>query len=300
MNLPIHLRCPTGRARCALGGARGALAATFLLLAALPALAQNALISHAEAPSRLLRKTTVFQAPAGVRLQPGDIVEAGARSVQIEWANGARLALGPGASLLVKDAAGLPAVTVLRGWSKFATGAPAGGRLSLEAGAVSLQAAGASGILHLAPDKTELFVETGAVAVIETDRGDGQPLAVGREQYALRDAVRPLALAQRAPRLFISSMPRMFLDPLVAVSRRAQPVAPTPLREVNAADLSAWREAGPAVRKRLVAQFAPRLADPAFRRDAESALADNPEWRDALRRHTAARNRANTPLNYLF
>ncbi|OON63006.1 hypothetical protein B0920_06190 [Massilia sp. KIM] len=297
MNLPNQLRCPK---RIALGGARGALAATVLLLAVLPAFAQNAVISHAEAPARLLRKTTVFQAPAGVRLQAGDIVEAGARSVQIEWANGARFALGPGASLLVKDAGGLPALSVLRGWSKFATNAPAGGRLSLEAGAVSLQAAGASGILHLAPDKTELFVETGTVALSETDRADGQPLAVGREQYAQRDAVRPLALTPRAPRLFISSMPRVFLDPLVAVSSRAPAVAPTPLREVNAADLAAWHEAGPALRKRLVAQFAPRLADPAFRKEAESTLADAPEWRDALRRHTAARNRANTPLNYLF
>src|SRR5690606_10892474 len=131
----------------------GALA----LAPAVPALAQTALISHAEQPSRLIRKTTVYQAPAGVRLQAGDIVESHAGLVQIEWANGARFALGPASSVLVNDAGAAPSASLLRGWGKFATGAPGAARLALDAGPVSLAAVGANGILHLAPDQTELF-----------------------------------------------------------------------------------------------------------------------------------------------
>ena len=272
-----------------------------------PALAQNALVSHAEQPPRLIRKTTVYQAPAGVRLQAGDIVESNAGTVQIEWSNGARFALGPASSVLVNDAGAAPAASLLRGWGKFASGAPPGGRLALDAGLLSLPAAGASGILRLAPEGTELFVESGAVAV--TDNGPGGPggaraVAVGREQYAARLSTRPLAVAPRAPRLFVQQLPRAFLDPLVGVAARARAAEPRAQREIAALDIAAWRDAGQPMRRRLAAQFAARLEDAVFRNEVEDLLADQPEWRDALRRQRAvgirANNRANTPQNHLF
>jgi len=279
---------------------RSALATALLLLAAAPALAQDAVISHAEQPSRLIRKTTIHQAPAGVRLQSGDIVESGARPVQIEWSNGVRLALGPASSVLVNDAGGAPSASLLRGWSKFATTAPVGKQLAFDAGLLSLRAAGASGIVRLASDKTELFVESGVVPVTDTGPGGGRRVEVGREQYAARSATLPLAVAPRAPRLFIEQLPRAFLDPLVAVARRAPATLPTPQREIATADIVAWNDAGPAARKRLASQFATRLADATFRNEAEDVLATLPEWRDALRRQRAAKVRATAPLNHLF
>ena len=265
-----------------------------------PALAQNALVSHAEQPPRLIRKTTVYQAPAGVRLQAGDIVESNAGTVQIEWSNGARFALGPASSVLVNDAGAAPAASLLRGWGKFATGAPAGGRLALDAGLLSLPAAGASGILRLAPEGTELFVESGAVAVTDNGPGGARAVAVSHEQYAARLSTRPLALAPRAPRLFVQQLPRAFLDPLVRVAARARAAEPRPQREIAAADVSAWRDAAPALRRRLAAQFAVRLEDATFRNEIEDLLADQPEWRDLLRRQRAVKTRANAPLNHLF
>lgn len=275
-------------------------ALVFLLGALAPALAQTALVSHAEQPSRLIRKTTVYQAPAGVRLQAGDIVESNAGLVQIEWANGARFALGPASSVLVNDAGAAPSASLLRGWGKFATGAPRAGRLALDAGPVSLAAAGASGILHLAPDQAELFVESGAVAVDDNGPGGARAIAVGREQYAARPATRPLAVAPRAPRLFVQQLPRAFLDPLIGVAARARASAPAPQREIAAADIAAWREAAPALRRRLVTQFSARLEDAGFRNDIEDMLGEHPEWRDALRRQRATTSRANRPLNHLF
>lgn len=133
----MHLLDPfcrlSGRQRWDFALLQLGLAAAALLLAAAPSLAQNAVISHAEQPSRLIRKTTVHLAPAGVRLLAGDIVESGARPVQIEWANGVRLALGPASSVQVNDAGGAPSASLLRGWGKFAT-APAGKQLALDAG----------------------------------------------------------------------------------------------------------------------------------------------------------------------
>ncbi len=267
---------------------------------AAPALAQNALVSHAEQAPRLIRKTTVYQAPAGVRLQAGDIVESNAGTVQIEWSNGARFALGPASSVLVNDAGAAPAASLLRGWGKFATGAPAGGRLALDAGQLSLPAAGASGILRLAPEGTELFVESGAVVVTDNGPGGARAVAVSREQYAARMATRPLAIAPRAPRLFVQQLPRAFLDPLINVAARARAAEPRPQREIAAADVAAWRDAGPALRRRLATQFAARLEDAVFRNEVEDLLADQSEWRDLLRRQRAVKTRANTPLNHLF
>lgn len=276
------------------------LLAAALLLASGSAAAQQAVISHAEQPPRLIRKTTVHQAFAGVRLQAGDIVESATHPVQIEWPNGARIALGPASSILVHNAAGLPSATVLRGWSKFAATAPAGGRLALEAGALALQATAASGIVYLAADSTELFVESGTVPATDMARAAMAAVPVGSGQYAVRHASRPLDVAPRAPRLFIGRMPRAFLDPLVAVAALVPAAAAVPQRDVDAADIAAWRDAGTTARRRLANQFAPRLADPAFRRDAESLLAGQAEWRDALRRHNALKNRTSAPLNQLF
>jgi len=304
----MHLAYPFGRPACrqrwdivASLAARAALASALALLGASPSLAQQALISHAEQPSRLIRKSTVYVAPAGVRLQAGDIVEADSRPLQIEWPDGTRLALGPASSVLLNAAGAMPSASLLRGWGKFTSSAPPGG-LALDAGALSLRAASASAsaIVRLAPDKTELFVEHGVVAATDNGTPGARSVSVGRDQYAAGTVLRPIEVAPRAPRLFVGQMPRSFYDPLVKATLRVGAVTPTPQRDIAATDIAAWRDAGSATRARLARQFAGRLADARFRNEAEDVLAPWPEWREALRRQLAVRNRANRAQNYLF
>jgi len=278
----------------------GAAATRALLLAALlapavPALAQRALLSHAEQPAKLIRKTTVYDAPAGASLQPGDIVESGARGLQIEWPNGALMALGPSSSVQLDAAAGAPSVNLLRGWIKVAANKPAS-RLTAAAGPLEVRAGGGSGILHLAADMTELFVEQGTLSAVDKDKAAAPPLPVNREQYALRRGALPLQLMPRAPKLFVSGMPRAFFDPLVPVANRAKAAEAAPLREVDARDLADWNDVPAIVNKRLVAQFAARLADPAFAKDAETLLNNNADWRQAVQNI----KKRNTITNYLF
>jgi hypothetical protein len=277
----------------------GCALAAALLLPAAPSLAQQAVISFAEQPLRLIRKTTVYQASSGVRLQAGDIVESIAQPSQIEWPNGARLALGPASSVLVRNATDLPGASLLRGWAKFATTAPAGGRLSFDAGTLGVQAQGASGIVHLTADRTELLVESGTVAAADKAAG-AAPAPIGNGQYAVRQTAGPFQTAPRPPRQFIGQMPRAFLDPLVAVAALAPGSIATAEREIAAADIAAWRDAGADVRQRLASQIAARLADGAFRAQAESLLDNQPEWRAAMRRRDIIRSRTATPLNHLF
>lgn len=278
------------------------LALAALLATALPAQAQRALLSHAEQPAKLIRKTTVYDAPAGASLQPGDIVESGPRGLQIEWPNGAMMALGPSSSVQLDAAAGTPTVSLLRGWIKIAAGKPPSSQLNAAAGPLEVRANNGSGILRLSSDKTELFVEQGTLAATEKDKtgAAGAALPVNREQYALRRGALALQVSARPPRLFVSEMPRAFFDPLVAVAKRAKPAEAAPLREVDAKDLAAWNDVPALLNKRLVAQFSARLADPAFAKDAETVLANNPDWRQAVQQNTSAKKRATTITNYIF
>lgn len=278
--------------------AAGLLSLAALLAPAPPALAQRALLSHAEHPAKLIRKTTVYDAPAGAALQPGDIVESGPRGLQIEWPNGALMALGPSSGVRLEAAAGVPSVNLLRGWLKIAAGKPTS-QLNAAAGPLEVRTSNGSGILHLSSDKTELFVERGTLSATDKDKG-GAAVPVNGEQYALRRGTLGLQVAGRPPRLFVSEMPRAFFDPLVAVAKRAKPAEAAPLREVDARDLADWNDVPALLNKRLVAQFAARLADPAFAKDAETVLANNPEWRQAVQQNASARKRATTISNSLF
>ena len=213
-----------------------------LLLLALPVQAQRALLSHAETPGKLIRKTTVYDAPAGASLLPGDIIESGQRGLQIEWSNGALLALGPASSVQLDSAPGSPTVSLLHGWFKLAAIKPVNSQLSVTAGTLTVRADRGSAILHLSPDKSELFVEQGSLPITETDRGgiDGQQ-TVGREQYAIRRGAQALQVMPRAPRLFVSEMPRAFFDPLLAVASRIRPAELVQVREANLNDDPDWR-----------------------------------------------------------
>jgi hypothetical protein len=277
----------------------GLLTAAALWTATAPALAQRALLSHAEQPAKLIRKTTVYDAPAGTSLQPGDIIESGQRGVQVEWANGALMALGPGSSMQLDSAAGTPAVNLLRGWLKLSASRSGATQLVANVGPLDVRTADGSGILHLAADQTELFVERGTLSVLDRDKA-GAPVLVNRDQHALRRGALALQLAPRPPRLFVTEMPRTFFDPLVAIAGRARPAKAAPLREVRAQDLADWRDVPATLHKRLVLQFAPRLTDPAFASDAGTILGNNPDWRLALRQNTVARQRARTVSNHLF
>lgn len=268
---------------------------TAMLFLAVPASAQRARLTHAETPAQLIRKTAVYDAPAGTALHPGDLLGTGARGVQLEWPAGVLLALGPDSLLLVDDAAAFPAVTLVRGWAKVTAG-----RLNVAAGPLAVGVAG-SGIVHVAPGTAELFVERGSFTASVPERpAPGGPVQVGREQYAVFRTPQGLQPAGRPPRPFVSAMPRGFFDPLVAVGARVKPAEPVLLREAGAADVARWNDAAAGVRRQLATRFAPRLADPAFRAAAATALAPQPEWRQALKDASAPRKRANTLPNTLF
>lgn len=285
---------------------RRRLAAPALLLCAAlacaaPAFAQLARLTHADVAAKLIRKTTVYDVPVGTALLSGDLVSSSTGNVQLEWPGGVLVALGPDSSILVDNAATAPALTLLRGWIKVkAGGSGPDGKLALVAGPLVIGTAG-SGILHVGPDRAELFVEQGTMAVSASDPAQrATPLVVGREQYAARVAGQDVQTAPRAPRPFVGALPRGFFDPLVGVAARVAPAAPVALREVDPADVAAWSDVPAPLRAQLAARFAPRLADPVFRAGALKLLGSRPEWQATLQSDTAPRKPQTTFSNHLF
>lgn len=277
---------------------RAALLFAALLACAGAAQAQQARLTHADAPAGLIRKTTVYEAQPGTTLYAGDIVSADSGNVQLEWPGGVLVSLGPGSRVLVDNAAAAPALTLLGGWIKLAAGGSGyAGKLTLAAGPLAVGTAG-NGILRLQPDQVELFVESGTMAVSATDKTQpAAPRVVGREQYAIRGPGQAWQIAPRAPRAFVGAMPRGFYDPLVAVAARVKPASPRLVREVTPADVAALSDVPGPLRLEFAARFAVRMNDPAFRAGAAQLLASRPPARPAP---APARKPPYNPSNSLF
>lgn len=246
---------------------RAALLSIWLLASALPASAAVATatataISFAEAPVRLVRDTSLFVAMRGARLQNGDLIETGSSPIQLEGM-GATVALGPASHAYLKINGTAVELTLLSGWLKIQPGALPTSTI-INAGALRVAPDASALIVHAAPGKTALFVESGTPSVSEMQ--GAKPLRatkLTREQYAVRTAKEPLKVLPRPPKDFLGRMPPAFFDPLVPVSFKG--AAPAPKLEraaVFATDVAPWLTQDPAVFQVLNRRFnpAPRRA----------------------------------------
>ena len=241
----------------------------------------------AEHPLPLLRGAAVYKAQAGVAVQKDDILETGAAGAQVEAGQEAILALGPETRVLVLD---LPtagrgtALAVLQGWVKLMT---SGGKPA-QVLTPDMQVSFASGSTILKRDgdgRDAVFAEEGAQQLARVEKGrPGTPLKLAAEQYAEIDPARPLPVAGRPPRAFITTMPPSFRDRLARVPNLPNSGKALPARERDAdfADVEPWLTARLPGVKSFVARFRPRLADPAFRKPLERALGQQPDWKAAL------------------
>jgi hypothetical protein len=254
------------------------------LLPALACAAEIGVASLVEGNPRVLRGATWYKLVPWARLEDGDIVSVGERGhVLAEFAGGTGLSVvGAGALYLDPkaakgaDASGPLVITVPDGWLKLAAKAP-GVRLRL----ASAEVTSAEGILvvHAQGPALELFVESGsarlAVLLPNGNAGPAQDAKQG-EHWSNAEAGRFVAVA-RAPKAFVDTIPRRFLDPLPSLATKDK-VAPTLVAdgEVTFAEAEPWLGGrdGAAFEKR----FAVRLRDPAFRRAVEPRIARYRSW----------------------
>jgi hypothetical protein len=262
--------------------------ASAILLQSLPAAADNGpVISFADKPLRLIRGAVLYQAPTGVVLQKGDVIESDTSNAQIEVSGSTVIALAPKTRIYLGSPGPRIDVTLLDGWLKLQS-RPANPGVSVLISSAVMQASFTDGatIMHAATDKGEMFAEEGVQNLVEiNERGAaGKSVKINREQYAQRVGDQPIKVMPRPAKEFIAGMPPSFRDALIPVAKRLKgpAVAPKRERDVDYEDIGAWLQAPLSLRKTFVTRFTPRLKDPAFRKQLDADLGQSPEWKAIL------------------
>jgi hypothetical protein len=221
----------------------------------------------------------------GVRLQSGDILEVADKSLaEVEFADGAAVALGPGGrayAISLPRAKAAPAdFYVVQGPVKLSGMKPATA-LRVVTPHFSLHGGDGTAVLLVGGEDASVFVENGAVRLSAPGAAGGQ----GGQQLKSGDFYTAKAdqkgvLAGRPSPAFVGALPKTFLDPLPSrmarfKDRQAQAKR---LQAASYAEVETWLKAPLAIRRPMVARFQSRAADPAFRSALVANLKFHPEW----------------------
>lgn len=261
-----------------------------------PASAAVAIATILDGDAILLRDTSQFTLVEGTRLYADDILETGANSrlVQLEFADGTRLSLGPATRVQVMPQLGAaraktaPHAYLLQGSLKLRGGTKAASPRGavLASPWLDLQALSASAVLLVQANSTRLFAETGDIGLLSW-RALAPPSATLKsgEFLSWSASAKPL-LASRAPGEFVQSLPKAFLDNLPAraalFSAPGRPLVLARVGEPAYALLQPWLDAEPALRKANLPRWKPLAAKPEFRKALRANMGAHPEWGPVL------------------
>lgn len=263
------------------------------VLAAAPraALAQEWLISVLEGDAIVVEGTRRLVAMAGQRLEPGAIIETGAKTLllRLEGGDQSTYDLGPDTRAMLAPA-GFPArsdrapqIYLLQGWLK---GTARGPREAAGILTPALEVLPFKGAVVLQQQKREhaAFVESGRVDLMERRVGQGLTAVNAGEFYNGEGARRGSVVPRPAP-AWAQSVPRPFRDPipLRAQAFRDKRVEPGVLPGPSYAQLADWLTAEYTLRVQMPNRFAPLLArDAAFKAEINAHMSAHPEWGQVL------------------
>lgn len=208
-------------------------------------------ITYSELPITLSRDTSMYSASRGTALLPDDLLVSGTGTILLD-AGGATVALGRDSAIAVRNSE----LVLLKGWLKVNGGATR--TLIFTTAVLQFDSAGSAATLHATPGRTELFAESGALAVLELPPSKApRRVNVPREQFGVRSGALPLILTGRPPAAFLAGMPRAFLDALVPLAAKGPAVPPKRERKATYAELAPLLAEQPVLRQQLQTRFAP-------------------------------------------
>jgi hypothetical protein len=124
-----------------------------------------------------------------------------------------------------------------------------------------------------------VFSEAKDVQLLDR-RAPSAPVMLKSGQFYQRTGDAKPAVQPRPPRAFIDQVPKAFLDtlPTRAEQFKARAVQPKALGEPTYAEVEAWIDAEPALRRSYVARWTPLARNPAFRSGLVARMSAHPEW----------------------
>jgi hypothetical protein len=236
----------------------------------------------------LFRGTARYALAEGVRLQTGDIIEIGDKGfVQIEFADGARLSLGPrtrfyAGALVVRGPKGaLSDFYLMQGWSKLANGkAAVPARYTTPLFGVGTS--DATAVMQVGDGEGAIFVESGEVRIAEgfVKATPTSPIRLKGGEFYGRKADQKGSTQPRAAPSFVTAMPKPYMDnlPVRAAKYKDREASPKAAGDLAYADVELWLKAPPEIRRPIMQRFVPKAHDPAFRQALVANLRFHPEW----------------------
>jgi len=238
----------------------------------------------------LIRGLSKYALTEGTRVLANDLVETGRSTfLRVECADGAIVDLGPATRVQLNRPssrqAGRAGLYLLAGWLKLSAGKlPAGTRGSIAAREFDTIEVGGEAVERAQSGAGAVFAENGALHVIDRRRGAATPVALASGDFLElrgRDAAR---VDREPPRDFVAALPRAFADRLpsrIALFRDRE-VAAKPTGTFTFAEVEAWIDAEPAIRRRFVREWVAKADDAAFHERLEAGLSRHPEWERIL------------------
>jgi hypothetical protein len=267
---------------------------------AIPALAAGAeapaVVTLVEGAAALLRTTGRFALAEGVRVHGGDIVEVSEKGlVQIEFADGTRLSLGPqsrfhvaalaapgaGAAGRVAKGAAISDFYLLQGWSKFAL-TPSASPLRLTTPLFGLGTAEAVVVMQVQSAEASLFVERGGLRLSEgfVKATPTSPVSVSAGQFFVRKADQTGVLHARPAPAFLAGMPGHYRDnlPERLANYKNREESPRRLGDLAYKDVEPWLKGPPELRRPMMQRLRARARDAEFRNALIANMPFHPEW----------------------
>jgi hypothetical protein len=269
-----------------------------ILLTCLPALCTAAeplaIATVVDGDVVLVRHTSRLVLKPGVHLLALDLIETApsAAITRIEFVDGAVADLGPDTRVMVSPSltAGsknrLARLYALYGWVKVSA-VPVSDSTKNQVISASMALSGISGstVMSVQPKSSQVFVESGSLAVTDTTSGKPvSPIMLKSGNFYSKSGSEKASVSPRPTTAFMAVVPKSFLDPVPlrasVFQDRPEPVLKA-LGDLNFAQAMPWLSAEIAVRNMLVKQWQATLgAD--LRKGLLDNISSHSEWRSVL------------------
>ncbi len=267
--------------------------ATIAVLLGVPSLAAAetiGVVTIQEGDAIAIRGLSEFALAEGVRIQSNDLVETGkATFLRVEFSDGAMVDLGPATraqlnrpSLRKYDR---PALYLLSGLLKISAGKlGAGAKASVASPQFDAVGLDGDSVEQVQSGASAVFAEDGPVRMLDRRRGTPVQIQVKSGDFIVLPSQEAPKGSGRPAHEFVASLPRQFEDSLPPRIERfkAKEVPAKLAGAFTYAQVEAWLDAEPIIRRRFVSEWATKADDEVFRERLEARLARHPEWERLL------------------
>lgn len=238
----------------------------------------------------LIRGLSKFVVAEGVRINANDLAETGKNTfLRVEFSDGSIVDLGPAThvqlnrpSLRQGDRGSL---YLLGGWLKLsASKLSSGSKGSVASREFDTLGVAGEAVVRVERASGAAFAESGPVRVIDRRHGAATPVSLESGDYLALRGREAARVGRQPPREFVAALPRQFEDRLpsrIALFRDREVTAKSS-GTFTYAEVEAWIDAEPLIRRRFAREWVAKADDGEFRQRLDAGLARHPEWERIL------------------